>query len=371
MHRVGFVINSRFPEWRAMSRGMRPHHLLTGWPDRTSPMHYMRFGWIAREINRSPAAGLRYELFRPWRRYDAVVFLKSMAAGCIDHARRLKRQGTAVIFEANVDYYSRSEAPLPAGHLRPTLQQREQAVSMTEEASGVIASSSHLASICRHWNARTFRVCDHIPRSLLPSLRSGDAFSQNPLPVWWSGMADKAADLLAAGDALRSMGDRIRLHLVTGNLQSALSRIDPASSESVRSLLASVPHAIHPFRSIPELLRLYASGGGVIISPRFLENPYNQSHTEWKISLGMACGLPAIASPQPSYREVRDHAEDPSAVTICEHTEEWIAALEKSLDLRRLATASRAARKTVETHYVTEAVAPQHARAVTSILENR
>lgn len=371
MHRVGFVINSRFPEWRAMSRGMRPQHLLTGWPDRASPMHFMRFGWIAGEINRTHSEDLHYELFRPWRRYDAVVFLKSMAAGCLDHARRLKRQGAAVIFEANVDYYSKSEVTLPAGHLQPTSEQREQAVSMTAEASGVIASSSHLASICREWNTRTFHVPDHIPRNLLPSLAGRAPFSGHPLPVWWSGMADKAADLLAAGEALRSMGNRIRLHLVTGNLSSALSRLDPASAEGVRSLLASVPHTIHPFRSIRDLLRLYASGGGVIISPRFLENPYNKSHTEWKITLGMACGLPAIASPQSSYLEVRDHAEDPSAVTICNRSKEWEEALEAALDCRRHATASSAARKAVETHYVTEVVAPRHARAVKSILENQ
>ena len=73
MKRVGFVINSRFPEAASFGRGMRPHHLLIGWDDSGSPMSFMRFHWIAQEVNKSGA--VRYELFKPWRRYDAVVFL--------------------------------------------------------------------------------------------------------------------------------------------------------------------------------------------------------------------------------------------------------------------------------------------------------
>jgi hypothetical protein len=103
MKRVGFIINSRFPEWKAVMRGMKPHHLLTGWPDRHSPMNFMRFGWIAEVVNRDPGFRMRYELFKPWRHYDVVIFLKSMEAGCAIHAERLKEEGTKVIFEANVD----------------------------------------------------------------------------------------------------------------------------------------------------------------------------------------------------------------------------------------------------------------------------
>lgn len=371
MKRIGFIINSRFPEWRALSRGMRPHHLLTGWPDRSSPMHFMRFGWIGREVNRDRSSGMHYELFRPWRRYDAVIFLKSMALGCAEHAHRLQKAGTKVVFEANVDYYTESDAMLPARHLRPTPEQRHQAVTMTEGSSGVIASSSHLAGICRKLNPRTFWIPDNIPGCFLPRLENHFSRTGIHLPVWWSGMADKVSDLLAAGEALRAMGDKIRLHLVTGDLKSAMRRLDATTAASLESLLSSVPHTVHRFRSIPHLLGLYASGGGVIVSPRYLDNPYNRSHTEWKITLGMGCGLPAIASPQESYLDVLERAEDPSAVTICGSSEQWREALEGALDRSRHVIASKAARKTVETHYVSEVVARQHRQAVHTILENR
>ena len=39
----------------------------------------------------------------------------------------------------------------------------------------------------------------------------------------------------------------------------------------------------------------------IIISPKRLINAYEMGHSEYKITLGMAIGLPAVASPQLSY----------------------------------------------------------------------
>jgi len=369
--RVGFIINSRFPEWQAVKRGMKPYHLLAGWPDHHSPMHFMRYGWVAEAVNGDPGSGMHYELFKPWRRYDAVVFLKSMEVGCAGHAERLKERGTKVIFEANVDYYTEGvDGNLP-GYLRPTLDQRENAIRMTSLADWVIASSNHLAGICRRWNPGTSWVPDHIPGRMIPKPRSSTSSEDSTLHVWWSGMADKAVDLLAAGEALRSMGKKISLHLVTGDMKAALKRMDPATSSRLEAMLSDVPASFHRFTSVADLLGLYAEGGGVIISPRFLENPYNRSHSEWKITLGMACGLPAITSPQPSYLDAGNRSADRSAVTICNSDSEWKAAFETACRDTWRARASEAARSIVREHYITEAVAPRHADAVRAALSSQ
>lgn len=367
MKRIGFVINGRLPEWKAMKRGMKPHHLLLGWPDYSSPMHFMRHGWVADAVNRDPEIGLRYELFKPWRRYDAVVFLKSMEAGCAEHAERLKERGVKVIFEANVDYYTEGGADGLAAHLKPTPSQREMAIMMTTLADSVIASSRNLAGICSKWNQRVSWVPDHIPERMIPvsGCHPNNGFV---LPVWWSGMADKISDLLATGEALRSIGKGIHLHLVTGDLSQAMSSLDESMVDGIKSVLSSVPHTVYRFKSVRHLLDLYASVGGVIISPRFLDSPYNRSHTEWKITLGMACGLPAIASPQPSYLDVRDRSADQTAVTICTSPGEWAAAFETARRNEWRNRASEAACSVVREHYVTEVVAPRHAEAVRNVL---
>ena len=330
----------------------------------------MRYGWVAEAVNDDPESGMCYELFKPWRRYDAVVFLKSMEVGCADHAERLKEQGTKVLFEANVDYYTEGvEGNLP-GYLRPTVDQRKKAIRMTSLADGVIASSSHLSRICRRWNPGTSWVPDHIPGRMIPKPRASTSPKDSTLHVWWSGMADKAADLLPAGEALRSMGNKIRLHLVTGNMKAALKRMDPATASRLEAMLSDVPAAFHPFTSVADLLTLYAEVGGVIISPRSLENPYNRSHTEWKITLGMACGLPAITSPQPSYLDVREQSADQSAVTICCSDSEWKSAFDTACRDDWHARASEAALCVVREHYITEAVAPRHADAVRAVLSS-
>ena len=66
---VGFVIDGLLPRWPRVWQWVR------GCPS-DSAVGRMRFGWLA-EALRGQA---RYSLYRPWQRYDAVIFLKSMSA---------------------------------------------------------------------------------------------------------------------------------------------------------------------------------------------------------------------------------------------------------------------------------------------------
>jgi glycosyltransferase involved in cell wall biosynthesis len=368
---VGFIVNSRRPQWGALSRGLRPWYMATGWPDHGSPMHFMRFGWVAEEVNRRHNHDLRYELFKPWRDYDAVVFLKSMENGCADLADALRSRGKRVVFEANVDYYSEvASGTLPA-ELVPDAVQRDKAIRMTGAADAVIASSRQLAAVCAEWNTNVSWVPDNIPSRMVPAPARPPTTAGPALEIWWSGMAAKTADLLRIADVLGRLGRRVRLNIVTGDLEAALRRLPGETSSRLRSLLSAVPHRLHRFRSIPDLLALYAAAPGVIISPRFLDNPYNAAHSEWKITLGMACGLPAVASPQPSYLDVAQRCGHPQAVTLCRTDEEWEAAFAGALEGKSRAEISEAAREVVQSHYSTEVVARLHAETVHRALEKR
>ncbi len=184
-------------------------------------------------------------------------------------------------------------------------------------------------------------------------------------------MAAKTADLLLIADVLGRLGQRVRLNIVTGDLEAALRRLPGETSSRLRVLLSAVPHRLHRFRSIPDLLALYTAAPGVIISPRFLDNPYNAAHSEWKITLGMACGLPAVASPQPSYLDVAERCRHPQAVTLCRTDEEWEAAFLGALKGKGWAEIAEAARELVQSHYSTEVVARLHAETVHRALERR
>ena len=80
-------------------RKIRPWEWLLGCQT-SSSVGRMRFGWIAREL---AAQGVSYSSYHPLRRYDAVVFLKSMSDESRQLAQELRARGTRVIFDVNVD----------------------------------------------------------------------------------------------------------------------------------------------------------------------------------------------------------------------------------------------------------------------------
>ncbi|HEY8899983.1 MAG TPA: hypothetical protein VIM61_06190 [Chthoniobacterales bacterium] len=367
MRRVGFIVNSRVPELASLARGMPPHRLLTGWDDAGSPMSFMRFRALAAAL-RDVTSAPRYELYRPWRRYAAVVFLKSMGPHCLALARRLRAAGTKVIFEANVDYYTRFEGAARLDAMVPTSQQRADAIAMTAFADGVIGSSRHLTEVCRAYNPRARWVPDNVDLGLCPTTVQREPFREGRLQVWWSGMAAKLFEFLAAEEAFLARADRIHLQLVTDDVATARSRWPAEVRERFERFLERVPHTFHRFRDVRGLLELYGAGG-VIVSPRFLDTPYNQSHTEWKITLGMACELPAIASPVPSYIDAAQRSSS-GAIAIAESSAQWLEAFDNLLsDETALRQAGRAARNTVSDHYETRVVAAQHAAWVSEVCD--
>ncbi len=361
--KVGFVINGRVPEVAALGLGMRPWHLFLGWDDSASPMSFMRFRWISRELK----GRADYELYRPGRVYDAVVFLKSMGERCRELAALLREQGTRVIFEANVDYYSEFAGESRFGAMAPTARQRADAVEMTREVDLVIASSRHLAGVCGEYNERVVWVPDNVDFRLVPRSQGGRPRKDGRLNLWWSGMAEKLCEFLAVEEALLSCRERVHLRLVTGDLAALRAWPDEVRVRFDR-LLEAVPHSFHRFSGIENLLDRY-SEGGVVVSPRFLDTPYNLGHTEWKISLGMACGLPAIASPVPSYRDLAERA-GAGAVRLCHDEAAWGAALDEVIGMgegeRRVA--GDAARAVVEEFYSTRVVATAHLAAVQDLV---
>jgi hypothetical protein len=330
-----------------------------------SPMHFMRFGWISNALNKY--GDVRYELFKPWKKHDAVVFLKSMDIGCIDLAEKLRRDGIRVVFEANVDYYTIEGNYAISPDLVPSEAQRQSAVRMTSGADLVLASSKRLQKICSEFNAKTSWIPDNIPDAWLGEGGSASILSEERLQVFWSGMASKAIDLLQIESVLKRFGEKIHLNLITGDLKAALANLQASQRDRMEKFLSSVPNTVHPFRGIPRLLEIYRRGG-VVISPRDLTNPYNQSHTEWKITLGMAAGLPAIASPQPSYLDVAARASHPGAVTICDNDQDWLKAFELALDGAEFSEKREAAVDVVRRHYSTSVVAAMHLREMQSLL---
>lgn len=321
-----------------------------------------RYSWLSQHVNHH-VEGWRYEQYRPWRRYDAVVFLKSMGDRAHKLMTRLQSKGVACLFDCNVNYFDSEGTEYYAGML-PTPSQGVEVQRMVRSATAVIADSEFIAEQCGKHNPRTTWIPDAV--DITAARYSSWTHRGKRLRLLWSGQAVKLFELLAAEDVLLSLKDHLELVLVTNDL-SAMDRLYPDIRKQLEGLLAQLSVTIVPYVSIDQLFSVYANGG-VFISPRFLDNRYNFGHTEWKVTLAMACGRIAVCSPVPSYIRVAQRAGN-SGIRVCQTSDDWQEEFEKlltgHLDWNN---ESEAAREVVERHYSLPVISSEHLSVIESAI---
>ena len=325
-----------------------------------------RYYWLARHVNADKRNDMQHEVYRGWRRYDLVVFLKSMGTAAAALVRRLQSRGVPSIFDANVNYFQTGGTEYYVNML-PREDQVHDGIVMATTAAGVIADSAFIADIARRFNERTRWIPDNVPVDLVPFRR----IEHRPgrLRLLWCGQAVKLFELLAVKEALLSLKGHFDLVLITNDIASAFDRLYPQVRAQLENMLADLEARIVSFRSIRQLFEVYDEGG-VFLSPRFLDSPYNRGHTEWKITLAMARGRVALCSPLQSYVNVRDRAGG-RGIRVLEDHEAWCSELEGMLQGEfRWSEEEAAARSVVEKHYSTEAVAAAHTAFLREIRGN-
>lgn len=325
----------------------------------------VRYQWVGEFINANPDLGLEYSLYRPWKRYDGLIFQKSMGDKSLKLLRDTQRRGKPAVFDANVNYYERWGEEYYEG-MRATLAQENHARVITRAADAIIGDSPYITEICQRLNPHVAWIPDNVNMNLVPPYNRSK-LSGRELPLLWSGQALKLFELLSIEKVLRAYKDKVKLVLVTNSLD-ALNRWRADIREQFEDLMRAVPHVFVPFESIEKLLQTYARGG-VFISPRYMDNAYNMGHTEWKVALAMACGRLSLCSPVPSYVELAKRAGG-VGIRVCESPDQWSGAFDSILgggiDLEN---EERGARKVVEENYSTEVVARRHARFIGSVID--
>ena len=304
----------------------------------------MRIANVGRWVNGN--LPVRSEMYRADRRYDVVVFVKAMDELARRECERVKAVGSRAVFDANVNYYEIwGDYELP--NTRPTEEQRAAAVEMTEHADAVVADSSYIRDIVAKLNDRAVWIPDNVDLRLFRPTRR-----QRPgraIRLVWSGRAAKARPLqllLELGGAL----DGFELLVVSDR--------EPAELTGLRDVLPTTFEAFD-LQRYARILRTC----DVIISPKRLVNGYEVGHTEWKITLGMAAGLPAAASPQRSYVE----ALEGGGGIVVDSPEDWVAAFASLRDPNLRRELGHRARATVEERYSTPVVARRYGEFLLSL----
>lgn len=360
---IGFVIDNLLPEFSSFLKS--PSVLLRGWPSTTS-IGTMRFGWIAAQV-KSENRGVVYELYRPWRRYQAVIFLKSMNVTCRRLVQNLKRYGVKTLFDLNVDYLTPAHGEFFYDTMAPRPEQCEAARKMAVCCDGVIGDSSHLAQVAGQYNSRVVWIPDNVRDDLIVDHSNWGPEKGERLPLLWSGESIKLFELLKIKEVLLEFRDKVRLKIVTNSLE-VLDRVYEPYRSELQNLLEKVPNEILPFHCVESLLDFY-SKGGVSISPRFLCNSYNLGHTEWKISLAMARSRITLCSEQQSYVDLAERAQG-RGIRICRTTADWRFAFQEILS-KDFAWESeqKGAMQVVLDHYATNVVARNHLQFVRELIQ--
>jgi glycosyltransferase involved in cell wall biosynthesis len=308
----------------------------------------MRITNVARWINEN-APHVCNEIYRPERKYDVAVFFKAMSERYREEARRVQSYGGRVIFDANVNYYEDwGEYERPEA--RPTKEQQRDVDAMTRLADHVVADSSYLRQVIEKINPSVTWIPDNVDTTVYCGMREHRAV--RPVRIVWSGSSVKAAQPLLLADVLRGLRG-VELDLVTDRV--------PAAIGEIRALL--------PTRLIGFSDRWYAwtlRNADIIIAPKRPVSSYEVAHTEYKISLGMAVGLPAVASPQPSYVDAIGYL---GGGIVADSDEEWRDALERLAGDHVLrARLGALAQRTIKERYATAVVAPRYLAVLESLL---
>lgn len=323
--RVGWVTYDSFPRRK---RRLTELDSFTG----------MRVGQVARWLN-AHQPDVHHELYDPDRRYDVVVFQKMMDLRCQSEAEKVRSSGGKVVFDANVNYYERWGDYFVPG-TEPTDAQRDDATRMTQLADWVVADSTYLERAIRPLNPQVTWIPDNVDLTTYGDRRTHDG---RRLRLVWSGVGKKAAHLQRITGLLAQLSDA-DLTLVVDEAPAFLAELERA-----------IPCRVLRFSD-----RRYAralSQSDVIISPKRLVNAYEMAHTEYKITLGMAVGLPALASEQPSYLEAVNR--DGGGI-IAQTDDDWRQAFEVLRDPAVRNELGRRAHKTVIEQYSTPVVAARY-----------
>lgn len=311
----------------------------------------MRVGNIALWANRN-TSDIRCELYNPTADYDVLIVVKTMTKRIQELADHAKSKGAKLVYDANVNYWE-VWGEYDAASPKPTLSQQQGALYLTKAANLVVADSCYLAQIARKYASNVVSIPDNVDLSVYSRVREHREVEK--IRLVWSGMSHKAEHLLLISEALERLSDIVELVVVSEKRPTIIDRLPPC---------LRVEFLQFSDRRYADILTTC----DVIISPKRLANAYDLGHTEYKITLGMAAGLPAVASPQQSYVDAIMYRQ---GGIIADDLEEWVDAIQRlhaNVALRR--EMGERARTTVLEKYATSVVAQQYVTALRELVRS-
>jgi hypothetical protein len=230
---------------------------------------------------------------------ELVIFQKCFDEKSYEQALQLKEGGTKIILDINVNYIEKE------GDISDVVsdEQQNDIKKMLALTDCVITSSNKLKEIYSRHHKEVFCIEENVQNDFFDEHKQHR--KNDEIKLVYCGYSAKAQELYLIEDVLKNLREKYKIKLLFISDQDP--KIDIIPYEFIKYDQKKLPK---------QLLQ-----GDIKLAPRDLNNSYNIGHSFTKVAYPMAVGLPAVASPQPSYinREV----------LICNDSKEWHDTLER------------------------------------------
>lgn len=240
------------------------------------------------------------ELYKPWKKYDIVIFQKSFDEKALRLAKNLRNQGVKIVLDVNVNFYDKKAL------IKRDPNAPEQITEFTKICDYIITTTSYLKNYINDlFPGKPIYV---IPENITQNFFSVQKKHQNNTPtLLYVGYSIKAKEIFLIEDVLKNLRKKYNFKILFICEKDPKINIDQIETEFLK----------YNQKKIHKQMLL----GDIFISPRDTKDPYNLGHSFNRIGYPMSVGIPVIASTLPSYKN--------SPALLCDNNKGWIENIEK------------------------------------------
>lgn len=248
---------------------------------------------------------IKAEVYNSQKKYEIVIFQKCYSKNHIELARRLKQEGSIVVFDINIDVSQLSEnmGIYSQEQIKTINEQKEDINIMLKEVDYVLTSTEYLKSIYSQYHSDVFCIEENVNEQFFKVKKEHKPSTK--INLLYVGYSSKAIEINIIKDVLIQLNKEynIELNCVTDS----------------KPEINYMP--INFYKYDQNIVHKQLLDSDIKIAPRDLTKKYNLGHSFTKVAYPMAVGIPAVASPVPSYLN--------REVLICNNTIQWNETLKK------------------------------------------
>lgn len=264
---------------------------------------------------------------------DVAYFIRWQDDRAYEQAKRQKAAGRKVIFDLVVNHFTQTDqTAVSRGFGIVTETHYRQTMRMLELADAVTCASQYIAERAAPYHDHVHYLSDSIDMRHFDRVKDEGDFYRQKLRVIWSGTSTKRVEFTPLIPLLKKY--QLSLAVISDHAPLLGWRF------SFGPYRLAYRWASWRYETFPGKLLM----GEIGISYRDELDSYNLGHSLFKIGVMMAQGIPVVASPIPSYRELVNRGGGVIASTL----DEWDQILGTWVtDRDKLAQTARQARGAV------------------------